>query len=99
VVAVDLHSIFSGLINLALLAGGAIYAGLVVMDYRTDGPHPRPRVDLRDPAHSAERLAVWMGVKTLTLAVQVGTPIFGMLSEASADVGEWFLSHRSHESR
>lgn len=98
-VGVDLHSIFSGLINLALLAGAAIYAGLVVMDYQTEGPHPRPQVDWRDPAHSAEHLAVWIGVKALTFSVRVGTPIFAMLSEASADVGEWFLSHRSHESR
>ncbi len=58
----------------------------------------RPRVDWRDPAHSAEHLAVWLGVKALALAVRVGTPIFGMLSEASAEVGDWFLSHRHDES-
>lgn len=95
----DLPSIFSGLLNLALLAGAALYAGLVVMSYRAEGAHVRPQIDLHDPAHSAERFAVWMGVKTLTLAVRVGTPIFGMLSEASADVGDWFLSHRRNETR
>ena len=98
-VGADLQSIFSGFLELALLAGAALYAGLVLVNYLTDGPHLRPQVDWRDPAHSAERLAVWLGVKALALAVRVANPVFGMLSEASADVGEWFLSHRHHESQ
>jgi hypothetical protein len=48
---------------------------------------------------SAQRLVVWLGVKALALAVRMATPIFGMLSEASAEVGEWFLSHRHHEAQ
>jgi hypothetical protein len=97
VVGIDLQSTLGGLFKLALLAGAYLYAGLVLTSYRTDGPHLRPRVDWRDPVQSAEDLAVWLGVIALTLAVRVGTPIFGMLSEASADVGDWFLSHRRHE--
>jgi len=97
VIGADLHSIFSGFLQLALLAAAALYTALVLMSYRTDGPHLRPRVDLRDPAHSAERLAVWLGVRSLALTVRVATPVFEMLSEASADVGEWFLSHRHDE--
>ena len=93
---IDLQSIFSGFVKLALLAGAVLYAGLVLTSYHTDGPHLRPRVDWRDPAHSAEHLAVWLGVIALTLAVRAWTPIFGMLSEASAEVGEWFLS-RLHD--
>jgi len=95
----QLHSILSGLLDLALLAGAAFYAGLVLMNFRTEGPHPRPKVDLHDPAHSAEHLAVWLGVQTLALAVRLGTPVFTMLSEASADVGDWFLSQRHHQSQ
>ena len=95
----NLQSIFSGFLELALLAGSAFYAGLVVVSYLTYGPHPRPRVDLHDPAHSAEYLAVWLGVKILALALRAGSRIFGMLSEASADVGDWFLSHRHPETR
>jgi hypothetical protein len=98
VVGADLHSILSGFLKLAFLAGAALYAGLVFMSYRTEGSHPYPQVDWRDPAHSAERWAVWLGVKALALAVRMATPIFGMLSEASAEVGEWFLSRRHHES-
>lgn len=94
----DLYSMFSGLLKLALLAGTAVYGGLVLMSFRTEGPHLRPMVDWRDPAGSAERLAIWLGVKALTLVVRMGTPVFEMLSEASAEVGEWFLSSRHHES-
>lgn len=95
----NLQSIFNGLLELALLAGAALCTGLVLTSYLSDSPQLRPRIDWRDPARSAERLALWLGVKALALAVRVATPILGMLSEASADVGEWFLSHRHHESQ
>ncbi|HMD86167.1 MAG TPA: hypothetical protein VKO18_15860 [Terriglobia bacterium] len=99
VMGTDLQSIFSGFLKLGLLAGVALYTGLVVMSYRTDGPRVRPVVDWHDPAHSAEHLAVWLGVISLALAVRVATKVFGMLSEASAEVGEWFLSRRRDESQ
>lgn len=95
----DLNSISSSFLKLAILAGAALGAGLVLMRFLTDGPHPRPRVDWRDPAPSAERLAVWLGVKALASGVRVATRIFGMLSEASAEVGEWFLDHRHRETQ
>ena len=94
----NLHSIFSGLLELALLAGTALYTGLVLTNYLAGGPPQRPSVDWRDPAHSAQRWAVWLGVKGLTFTVQAATRIFGMLSEASAEVGDWFLNRRHHES-
>ena len=94
---IDFQSIFGGVLKLALLAGAALYASLVITSYRTEGSPLRPRIDWRDPAHSAERLSVWLGVKALALAVRVGTPIFEMLSEASAEVGEWVLVRRRHE--
>jgi len=92
-----LQSIFWGFVKLALLAGGAVYAGLVLVNSRTEGSHLRPQVGWRDPAHSAERWAVWLGVVAFAVVARVASRIFGMLSEASADVGEWFLSHRHHE--
>ena len=99
VLSTDVQSIFSGFLELALLAGFALYAGLVVLSYLSYGVRPRPQVDLRDPAHSAEHLGVWLGVRVLAVAVRVGSRIFGMLSEASAEVGEWFLSRRHPETR
>jgi hypothetical protein len=94
-----LQGLLMGLLELALLAGAALYAGLVLTSYRTEGRNLVPHVDRRDLTHSAERLAVWPGVMALALVVQVATPIFGMLSEASAEVGEWFLSQRHRESQ
>jgi len=93
VVTAALYSVFSGLLMLALLGATALYAGLVFVNYRTAGPQGFPHLDWHDPAHAAEHLAVWLGVRILALAVWIGTPIFAMLSEASADVGEWFLAH------
>ena len=97
--ASSLYSIFAGFLKLAILAGGVLYAGLVLMSYRTDGPHYRLRVNLRDPARSAERLLVWLGVKALRTVVRLAVLTFGMLSEASAEVGEWFLSRRAPETQ
>jgi hypothetical protein len=98
VVTGALQSVLSGFIKLALLAGVVLYSGLVLMTYSIEGPRRRPRYDLRHPANSARDLAVWLGVEALVGLVRLGTPIFGLLSEASADVGEWFLS-RTREAR
>jgi hypothetical protein len=99
VVATDLNSIFSGFLKLAILAGGVLYARLVLMSYRTNGPHYGLRIDRKDAARSAERLLVWLGVKAVALVVRIAVPIFGMLAEASAEVGEWFLRHRTPETQ
>jgi len=99
VVGTSIHSIFWGFVKLALLAGGTVFAGLVLVNSRTEGPHLRPPVDWRDPAHSAERWAMWLGVRAFAFVARAASRIFGMLSEASADVGEWILSHRRHEAQ
>lgn len=95
----EFQSILRGFLKLAFLAAALFYAGLVLRRYLSDGPHVRPQFDWRDPAHSVEHWALWLGVNALTLAVRVGTRIFAMLSEASAEVGEWFLEHRHDESQ
>lgn len=92
-----LHGLFMGLFDLAVVAAGVIYTGLVVTIYRINGPHYRPHVSLYEPAVSAERLLVWLGVKTLSVTIRLGAPVFGMLSEASAEVGEWYLRRRDPE--
>jgi hypothetical protein len=95
----DLHSIFVGILELTLLGVTAFYAGFVLLSYLTYGPRPRPQFELREPTRSAENLAVWAGIKLVALLVPVGRPILAMLSEASAEVGDWFLSNLHHESR
>ncbi len=90
-------NILSGFLKLGLLAAAIFYAGLVLVSYYGQGPHARPQVNWQDPAHAVERLSVWAGVGILAYSLKAGKKIFSMLSEASAEVGEWFLDHRHHE--
>lgn len=99
VVNINWHSVFSGLLELAMFATAAFYAAFVLISYLAEGSRPRPHFVVRDPARSAEQLAVWLGVQLVGFVVRLGTPILAMLSEASAEVGDWFLSNLHHESR
>ena len=83
-------------LKLLLIAFGLLYAGLVLMTYRTDGPHYQPRFDRRDPARSAERLLVWLGVKTLAGVLRLGRAFFTLLAETSADLGEEYVRRHPH---
>lgn len=94
--SMDWHSLFSGLLDVVLLAGGILYSTLVLLSYFEGRGRTRPRFDRNNLSRSGERIAVWFGVRTLALTVRMANPILGQLSEASAEVGEWFLNHRSH---
>ena len=61
--ATYLSIVFGALLKSLTVAGGALYAGMVLMKYRTVGRCYRLNLELRDPARSAEHLAVWLGVK------------------------------------
>jgi len=89
-----LHSIFMSLFDMLIFAIGAIYTWLVLASYRTKGSDYRPQINSQAPARSAENLLIWLGVKTLALTLRFGRPVFGMLAEASAEVGEWYLRRR-----
>ena len=86
--------LFAGFLRLLLLGGALIYAGLVLMSYRLDGPNARLRLSPADPARSLERLLVWAGVKTLHAALRSTRRILDILGEASAEVGAWFIERR-----
>jgi hypothetical protein len=86
-----LSTVFGHLLKWLAVAAGAIYAGMVPMRYRTDGPHYRLSFELRDPARSAQHLVVWLGVKVLEACLRFAGAILNMLLEASAEVGEWFM--------
>ena len=92
-------SAFGWSVRLVLLAAAAVYAGLVLMSYSTDGSRYRPRLRLADPLRSIERLLVWFGVKALVLLIAAFTAALAQLSEASAEVGEWFMSQRSQQNQ
>lgn len=98
-VATGLNSTFGEVLELAILAGGIVYAGLVLISYRAHGLNYPLRIDPKDPARSAGRLLIWLGVRTLAMLVRIAIPVFGMLAEASAEVGEWFLSRRAPETQ
>lgn len=91
-------NILSGFFKLAFLAGAIFYIGLVLVSYYGEGVQARPQINWQDPAHAIERLSVWAGVGALAYSLKVGKKIFGMLAEASAEVGEWFLNFRHRES-
>lgn len=91
------YAVLTGLAKIALVAGGVLYFGLVLMAYRTDGPSAPLTLDLSDPARSAERLLVWLGVRALDLSVKTSRALINALAEASAEVGEWFLRRRHPE--
>lgn len=73
------------------MAGGAFYAGVVVVRYRTDGPYCRLSFDPVYPVRSAEQLVVWIGVKVLEAGLKLAKAMLSMLLEASAEVGEWAI--------
>jgi hypothetical protein len=79
------------LLSWLAVAAAALYVGLVLMRYRTDGPRYRLNFNPQNPARSAQHLAVWLGVKVLAGCVWIAKPILNMLLEASAEVGEWFI--------
>jgi len=72
-------------------AAGALYAGMVLIRYRTEGPHCRLSFQLQDPARSVQCLVVWLGVKVLGGCLRIARAILNMLLEASAEVGEWYI--------
>jgi hypothetical protein len=86
-----LSIVLGHLLKLLAVAAGAIYAGMVLMRYRTDGPHYRLSFELRDPARSVQHLVVWLGVRVLDACLRFAGAVFNMLLEASAEVGEWLM--------
>ena len=92
--ALPLNVVLLGLAKIVLLALAILYLGLVLTACRVDGVHCQLGLDLRDPARSLERLLVWAGVWTLYWTLAAGRTLLNTLSEASAEVGEWFLRRR-----
>jgi hypothetical protein len=86
-----LNMVLGHLLTWLAFAAGAVYAGMVLMRYRTDGPHYRLSFEVHDPARSLQHLAVWLGVKVLEGCLRITRAILNVLLEASAEVGEWFI--------
>ena len=78
--------------KLLLIAAGVLYALLVLMTYAKDGRGFKLHMELADPARSAERLLVWMGIKVIAAMARAFKRVLDLLYEASADVGAWVVS-------
>ena len=86
-----LSIVISALLKSLAVAAAAIYVGMVMMRYRTDGPQYPLSFEFRDPAGSVQHLVVWLGVRVADVCLRMAKVIFNMLLEASAEVGEWFM--------
>lgn len=79
------------IMKLVACAFAAIYVGLVLTSYRVEGERPRPRLSLADPARSLERLVIWVGVEGLTLVINALVAIYDLLTDISADLGDYYV--------
>ncbi|HTV53760.1 MAG TPA: hypothetical protein VMI06_02475 [Terriglobia bacterium] len=87
--------IFGWFLRLAFIVTIALYCGMVLTNYAVRGSAYRVRFDFGDPAWSIKQLLVWCGVRLLAGIVRMMKAVLDLLIEASADVGEWFISTRS----
>lgn len=87
--------VFGWALKVALIAIAILYGGLVLANYATGGARYPLRLDPEEPARSLQQILVWAGVKLLDAMVRTLKVLWEMLSDASAEVGEWFVSRRS----
>jgi hypothetical protein len=82
----------AGLLNLSLLVASVLYAVEVLSAYFRPEKRQRPEIDSSQPLRTGSHWLVWAGVMAADFMVKLSRPLFGMLSEASADVGEWAIT-------
>jgi len=85
------------LAKLLLITAGVLYASLVVATYAKQGRDFQLRLELGDPARSAERLLIWAGLRVTAMTVRAFRWVLELLYEASADVGTWVVSKSSYQ--
>jgi hypothetical protein len=89
-----IQEVLWGIIKLGLLAVGVLYALQILKTYasaRNGEPH-WPPLDRKEPIRSAEQVLIWAGVFVVAVVMRLVHPVVDMLSEASAEVGEWAIS-------
>jgi hypothetical protein len=87
--------IFGWFLKLVFLATIGLYSGMVLTNYVVRGSDYHVRFDFGEPAWSMKQLLVWCGVRVLAAIVRMLGLALDQLIQASADVGEWFISRRS----
>lgn len=82
-------------LKLMVAALVVFYAVLVLITARTQGTQYQLRFDPNNPVRSAERLMIWLGVRTAVAISAALKASLDILEDTSADVGEWVLHRRS----
>lgn len=82
------------LIKTGLMVAGVLYTVEVLVNCLSLGEHKRPEFESSRRFRYAWLVSVWAGVEATELVVRMSRPLVNMLSEASADVGEWAITHR-----
>jgi hypothetical protein len=88
------QEIMVALLKMGLMAAGVLYAVEVLVHCLSLGEHQRPEFDSSRRLRSAWQLSVWAGAAATDLVVKMSRPLVNILSEASADVGEWAITRR-----
>lgn len=81
-----------GLLKVSLVGAGVFYFVRVLVTYTKSDQYQRPVLDCTNLVESSGQLLAWAGSATFAVSVRLGRPVFDMLCEASADLGEWVLS-------
>jgi hypothetical protein len=89
-----MHLAFLIVVAGAAAATVVLYASLVLDTYRSEGRNFRLRVLWRDPARSGLYFLVWLGLHFLDVLLRLARQSMDTLTEASAEVGEWYLRRR-----
>jgi hypothetical protein len=87
------------MIKLGLLGVGVLYAVQILKAYASvrAGEPDWPPLDRKEPVRSAEQVLIWGGVFVVAMLVRLVRPRVDMLSEASAEVGEWAIRRHQTE--
>ncbi len=78
---------------LFLVAAGVLFLRLIALAYRTEGPS-YPDRNRGYAVRSTALLLAWLGAMGLAAALRAGRALLETLYEASADLGEWYVSRR-----
>ncbi len=76
---------------LFLVAAGVLFLRLIALAYGTEGPS-YPDRNRGYAVRSTALLLAWLGAMGLAAALRAGRALLETLYEASADLGEWYVS-------
>jgi hypothetical protein len=89
------QEVIGGLLKTGLAAAGVLYAIEVLWIYAKCGENYRPELHRANKIQFIEQLLIWAGVVLIEALVRLSRPVLNMLTEASADLGEWALARHA----